>query len=134
MQEADARLVRRLLKVQVILGLGAVALALPLGGSAALSALIGAGSCLASNALFAVSVFQGYRAQAPEHIVLRFYGAEAAKIVLVLVLFAIALTAIEGLSVPVLLGAYLVTQVASNLIAAQMDERPRPRPIEPTQK
>lgn len=134
MQQADARLVRRVLKVQAILGLGALALALPLGGPIALSVLIGAGSCLAANALFAASVFRGYRAQEPERIVLRFYGAELAKIVLILALFAIALTMIDGLNVPVFLGAYLVTQVASHLIAAQLDERPGPRPAEPTQK
>ncbi len=134
MQQADGRLVRRVLKVQAILGLGAMALALPLGGSVALSVLIGAGSCLAANALFAVSAFRGYRAQAPERIVLRFYGAELAKIVLILALFAIALAMIDGLNVPVVLGAYLVTQFASHLIAAQSDVRPGPRPVEPTQK
>lgn len=134
MQQTDARLVRRVLKVQAILGLGALALSLPLGGSVALSVLIGAGSCLAANALFAVSAFRGYRAQEPERIVLRFYGAELAKIVSILALFAIALAMIEGLHVPVLLGAYLVTQVGSHLIAAQSDERPRPQPVEPTQK
>jgi ATP synthase protein I len=134
MQQADARLVRRVLRVQAILGLGAVALALPLGGSVALSVLIGAGSCLVANALFAVSVFRGYRAQEPERIVLRFYGAELAKIVVILALFAIALAMIDGLNVPVLLGAYLVTQMASHLIAAQSDVRPGPRPAKPTQK
>ena len=96
--------------------------------------MIGAGSCLVANALFAVSVFRGYRAQEPERIVLRFYGAELAKIALILALFAVALTMIEGLNVPVLLVSYLVTQVASHLIAAQSDVRPGPRPAEPSQK
>lgn len=134
MQQADARLVRRVLKIQAILGLGALALTLPLGGPVALSVLIGAGSCLAANALFAASVFRGYRAQEPERIVLRFYGAELAKIALILALFAVAFAMIEGLNVPVLLVSYLVTQVASHLIAAQSDVRPGPRPAEPSQK
>jgi ATP synthase protein I len=134
MQQADARLVRRVLKIQAILGLGALALTLPLGGPVALSVLIGAGSCLAANALFAASVFRGYRAQEPGRIVLRFYGAELAKIALILALFAIAMAMIEGLNVPVLLVSYLVTQVASHLIAAQSDVRPGPRPAEPSQK
>jgi ATP synthase protein I len=134
MQQADARLVRRVLKVQAILGLGAAVLALPLGSSVALSVLIGGGSCLAANALFAASVFRGYRAQEPERILLRFYGAELAKVVVILALLAIALALIDGLVAPVLLGAYLVIQVASTLIAAQSDERPGPRPAEPTQK
>jgi ATP synthase protein I len=134
MQQADVRLVRRILGVQAIIGLGAAALVLPFGSSIALSVLIGAGSCIAANALFAASVFRGYRAQDPERVLLRFYGAELAKIVVILALLAIALAMIDGLIVPVLLGAYLVTQVASNLIAAQSDERPGPGPVEPTQK
>ncbi|MGE5152767.1 MAG: ATP synthase subunit I [Bdellovibrio bacteriovorus] len=134
MQQSDARLVRRVLKIQAILGLGASVLALPLGGPIAFSVLIGAGSCFAANVLFAASVLRGYRAQEPERIVLRFYGAELAKIALILALFAIALVMIDGLNVPVLLVSYLVTQVASHLIAAQSDERPGPSPAEPTQK
>jgi ATP synthase protein I len=134
MQQAEARLVRRILRVQAMIGLGAAALALPLGSSVALSVLIGAGSCLVANALFAASVFRGYRAQDPERILLRFYGAELAKIVVILALLAIALAMIDSLIVPVLLGAYLVTQVAASLIAAQSDERPGSSPVEPTQK
>jgi len=117
-----------------MIGLGAAALALPLGSSVALSVLIGAGSCLVANALFAASVFRGYRAQEPERILLRFYGAELAKIVVILALLAIALAMIDSLIAPVLLGAYLVTQVAASLIAAQSDERPGSSPVEPTQK
>lgn len=134
MQQVDARLARRVLKVQAILGLGAAALALPLGSSVALSVLIGAGSCLAANALFAASVFRGYRAQEPERVLLRFYGAELAKIVVILALFAVALKMIDGLSAPVLLGAYAITQVGSSLIAAQTDRRPGPQSAEPNQK
>lgn len=134
MQQSDARLVRRVLKIQAILGLGAVALTLPLGGPVALSVLIGAGGCLVANALFAASVFRGDRAQDPGRLVLRFYGAELAKIVVILTLFAVAWALIDGLSVPALLGAYVVTQMTSTLIAAQMDERPGPRPADPTQK
>jgi ATP synthase protein I len=134
MQQAEARLVKRILRVQAMIGLGAAALALPLGSSVALSVLIGAGSCLVANALFAASVFRGYRAQDPERILLRFYGAELAKIVVILALLAIALAMIDSLIAPVLLGAYLVTQVAASLIAAQSDERPGSSPVEPTQK
>jgi ATP synthase protein I len=134
MQQAEARLVKRILRVQAMIGLGAAALALPLGSSVALSVLIGAGSCLVANALFAASVFRGYRAQDPERILLRFYGAELVKIVVILALLAIALAMIDSLIAPVLLGAYLVTQVAASLIAAQSDERPGSSPVEPTQK
>lgn len=134
MQQSDTRLVRRVLKVQAMLGAGIATLGLPFGGAVALSALIGAGSCLIANALFAKSVFQGYRAQEPGQIVLRFYGAELVKIVVILALFGIAWTLIDDLSVPVLLGAFVVTQVASTLIAAQTDARAGPEPVERTQK
>jgi ATP synthase protein I len=118
MHQADALRVKRILKVQALLGLVAVALALPFGGSVALSALIGSAACLLANALLAVSVFRGYSAQEPERILLRFYGAEVAKLALVVGLFGIAFVTVEDLNLPVLLGAYLVTQVASPIIAA----------------
>lgn len=125
---------KRVLKVQALVGLGTVAIALPFGGSVALSALIGAAVCVLANALFAVSVFRGYRAQEPERILLRFYGAEVAKLALILGLFGIVFVTAKGLSLPVLLGAYLVAQVAAPIIAAQSDDSPGTRPVDRTQK
>jgi ATP synthase protein I len=132
MHQADALLVKRVLKVQAILGLASVAIALPFGGPVAVSALIGAGSCLLANALFAAWIFRGYRAQEPERLLLRIYGAEIAKLALILGLFAIAFATLEGLNIPTLLGAYLVTQIASNAIAAQLGDRPKQRPDDRT--
>jgi ATP synthase protein I len=127
MQRAHALHAKRILKVQALLALVATVVALPFGGHVALSALIGAAACLSANALFAVSVFRSYRAQEPERILLRIYGAEVAKLALILGLFSVAFVTVEDLNLPVLLGAYLVTQVASPIIAAQ-SEVPREVP------
>ncbi len=123
MQQADALLAKRVLQVQAILGFLATAIALPFGSSVVISVLIGAGTCLLANSLFAVWVFRRYRAQRPERLLLRLYGAEAGKLALIVGLFVVAFVALDGLSIPALLAAYLVTQVASTLIAAQMDTR-----------
>jgi ATP synthase protein I len=132
MHQADALQAKRLLKVQAILGSLAVVIALPFGGPVAVSALIGAGSCLLANALFAAWIFRGYRAQEPERLLLRFYGAEIAKLVLLLGLFAVAFLTWGGINIPALLAAYLVTQIASSLIAAQLGDRPGSRPADRT--
>lgn len=124
MSQADVLLARRVLKVQAVLGAIISCVGVPFGSSIALSAFIGASACLLANALFVSMAFRGYRAQAPERIVMRFYGAEVAKIALILAIFAIALIALNDLNFPVLMGAYFVTQVASPIIAAQT-ERPR---------
>ena len=132
MHQADALQARQVLKVQAVLGSIAVAIALPFGGSVAMSALIGAGSCLLANTLFAVWVFRGYRAQEPERLLMRFYGAEIAKLAVLLGLFAVAFLTLEGINIPALLAAYLVTQIASSLIAAQLGDRPGSRPADRT--
>jgi ATP synthase protein I len=132
MHQADALQAKRVLKVQAILGSLAVVIALPFGGPVAVSALIGAGSCLLANALFAAWMFRGYRAQEPERLLLRIYGAEVAKLALLLGLFAVAFLTWEGINIPALLAAYLVTQIASSLIAAQLGDRPGSRPADRT--
>lgn len=103
--------------------MASVVFALPFGVSVAVSVLIGAGSCLAANALFAALVFRGYRAPEPARLVMRIYGAEILKIVLILGLFTIAFVTLDDLNLPVLLGAYLAVQVIPTLIAAQTPER-----------
>lgn len=47
-----------------------------------------------------------------------FYGAEVIKLSLVLGLFAVAYAAVEGLSVPALLAAYLAVQVLPAVFAS----------------
>jgi ATP synthase protein I len=132
MHQANALQAKQVLTVQAVLGSIAVIIALPFGGSVAVSALIGAGSCLLANALFAVWVFRGYRAQEAELLLLRLYGAEIAKLALLLGLFVVAFLTLKGLKIPVLLAAYVVPQIASSLIAAQMGDRPGSRPADRT--
>ena len=123
MQQPDVLQVKRVLWTQLIVGLIAIAVALPFGAPAALSALIGAAVCLLANMVFAFWVFRKYRAQDAGLLVMRMYGAEMAKIVLILFLFAVAFATIEGLNLPALLGAYFAVQVLSPLLATQLGAR-----------
>jgi ATP synthase protein I len=96
-----------------------------LGASVALSVLIGSAACLVATAVFAIRVFRGYRAQSPGVLLMRFYGAEAAKLATVLGLFAIAFATIEGLSIPALLAAYFAVQVLPPIIASEWGAGPK---------
>lgn len=123
MQQPDVLQVKRVLRTQLIVGLLAIAVALPFGTPAALSVLIGAAVCLLANMVFAFWVFRKYRAQEAGMLVMRVYGAEIAKIVLILVLFAVAFATLEGLNLPALLGTYFAVQVLSPLFATQLGAR-----------
>lgn len=123
MQQPAVLQVKRVLRTQLIVGLLAIAVALPFGTPAALSVLIGAAVCLLANMVFAFWVFRKYQAQDAGMLVMRMYGAEIAKIVLILVLFAVAFATIEGLNLPALLGAYFAVQVLSPLFAARAGAR-----------
>jgi ATP synthase protein I len=114
------------LGAQLVTALIAAVVAIPFGASAALSALIGGGVCLAANAFAAAWVFRRYRAQEPGLLVMRLYSAEVAKIALALGLFAAASATIEGLNVLVLLGAYLATQVVPAFLASAGGARSKP--------
>ena len=96
MQQADALLAKRTLQTQVVLGSLAVLIALPFGGSVALSVLIGAGACLLANGLFVVLVFRRYRAQETDRLLLSIYAAEAAKLAVLIGLFALAFAIAES--------------------------------------
>lgn len=115
---------KRLLLWQAVFALLAVLVALPFGAVALKSAGIGAGVCLLANWVFAQRVFRRYRAQQPGDLVLRMYGAEIVKIVLILASFALAFATIEHLNLPALLGAYLAVQVLPALFAVRPDGRP----------
>lgn len=123
MRQPDALQVKRVIVVQLLMTLLGALIGLLFGLSVALSVLIGAGVCLLANASFAFWVFRGYRAQEPGRLLVRFYGAELAKIVMILGLFALSFVTIEGLHLPALLIAYLVVQVMSPVIVGQWDAR-----------
>lgn len=127
--QPDRIQLKRLLLWQVVFALLAILIALPFGASALKSAGIGAGVCLLANWVFARRVFRRYRAQQPGELVMRMYGAEVVKIVLILTLFAIAFATLENLNLPALLGAYFAVQVLPAFLAtrpaAQTDARPK---------
>lgn len=127
--QPDRIQLKRLLMWQVVLALLAVLIALPFGVTALKSAGIGAGVCLLANWVFAQRVFRRYRAQQPGELVVRMYGAEVVKIVLILAFFAVAFATIETLNLPALLGAYFAVQVLPALLAtrpaARTDARPK---------
>lgn len=123
MHQPDVFQAKKVLNLQIILGLVLVAFASFFGASVAISVLVGAGSCLVANTLFAALVFRRYRAQEPGRLAMRIYGAEIAKVGLILGLFTIAFVTLEDLVLPALLGAYLAVQVIPILIAAQTPEQ-----------
>jgi ATP synthase protein I len=118
-QLTQATQARRVLVTQAILAPIAGVSTLAFGILPALSALIGGAVCLVANGAVVLWVFRDYRAQAPEALVLRLFGAEAIKVALVLGLFAAALVLVEALSLPFLLGGYFAVQVLSPILAVQ---------------
>jgi ATP synthase protein I len=114
---------KRLLQWQIAFAVGAVLISLPFGVLALKSSAIGAGVCLLANWAFAFRVFRRYRAQQPGEIVLRMYGAEIIKIVLILALFSVAFVTVEDLNLPALLGAYFAVQVLPALFASRPETR-----------
>ena len=121
MRQPDALQAKRVLKLQLATTLLGVFVGLIFGLSVALSVLIGAGVCLLANTVFVLWVFRGYRAQEPGRLLMRFYLAEVAKLAIILASFSVAFVMIEGLSLPVLLGAFFVVQVLPTVLAGQLD-------------
>jgi ATP synthase protein I len=115
----DSRQAKQLLVAQAIVTSALGLLGSLFGTRYGLSALLGAGIGTIGNALFAVWVFGRYRAQEPGMLVMRFYGAELAKLGLVLILLVSVFVWMEPLSVPTLLGAYFIVQLASAFFAGR---------------
>jgi len=96
------------------------AVALPLliiGWAHALSALVGGLISALGNGFAAARIFVPYRAQEPDKLMGRFYGAELGKLVLTGLLFAAAILWVEPLSVGALFGGFLVIQMIPILVA-----------------
>lgn len=126
MHQLDAPQAKRILIGQVVLTLVLTAAALPFGTHIALSVLIGAAVCLLATAVFAFWVFRRYSAQRPDLLLMRFYGAEVAKLVLVLGLFAVAFLTVKEINLPVLLTAYFVVQVLPTVLAPRWGAGSKP--------
>jgi ATP synthase protein I len=103
----------------VILGLGL----LFFGINAALSGFIGALIAATANGYFALRSFVHYRAQEPEEIAGRMFGAEIQKMVLTGILFGLIIVTLDSLNIGLLLGCYLIVQVAVPLIVLIYQDR-----------
>jgi len=99
----------------VLIGGGLLAAAGPVQ---AYSALVGGLTAAVANGFLASRVFADYRAQDPQRLLLRWYGAELMKLALVGALLAAAFVWIEPLSVGALFGAFLVIHLIPSVLAA----------------
>jgi ATP synthase protein I len=122
---SEAQQPKRILIGQLALTLVLTAAAVPFGRPVAVSVLIGAGTCLLASAVFVLWVFRRYRAQRPDVLVLRFYGAEVVKLAVVLGLFALAFATVDGLNLPALVAAYLAVQVLPLVVAPNWGAGPK---------
>lgn len=119
MQTLDAPRAKRILLMQL-----AAALLIPLGALvhsplAAASALVGGGIATVANAFFAAWMFGQYRAQDPQAIVLKMYGGELLKLVLIALVFIAVFVWMKPLILPAVLSAFLVVQILPPLIATR---------------
>jgi ATP synthase protein I len=103
----------------IVIGLAFLAF----GKSLALSGLTGGLIAASANGLFAYRSFRRYRAQEPGKIVGQMFGAEIQKLVLTGFLFWLTIVTLESLNIGILLGAYLMVQVAIPLIVLVFRDR-----------
>jgi ATP synthase protein I len=83
----------------------------------AISALAGGMIATIANMFFSVWVFADYRAQQPNRLLARLYGAEVAKLILVGILFAGAVQLIDPLSGGALFGVFLCVHLMPGLMS-----------------
>ncbi len=106
---------------QLAIGLLAALMLLAVDWIHAYSGLIGGLIAALANGVFAVRVFARYRAQEPERLLGRFYGAEFQKLILTAFLFAGAIIWISPLSAVALFGVYLLVQLVPILVSYFLD-------------
>ncbi|HHH38603.1 MAG TPA: F0F1 ATP synthase assembly protein I [Sedimenticola sp.] len=121
MHLADRRRAGRIIIAQLLATLVAALLLLAAGRVYALSALAGGTIATLANGWFALRVFAGYRAQRPERLLGRFYGAELQKLLLVAVLFAGVMLWLRPLSAAALFGTFMLVQLVPVLVSQLMD-------------
>jgi ATP synthase protein I len=88
-----------------------------------LSGAIGGLIAASANGYFAFRTFAHYRAQEPERLARRMFGAEIQKLLLTGLMFVLAIVYITPLSMGALLGCYLAVQVAVPLIVTHLYDR-----------
>lgn len=82
-----------------------------------------------ANSLLALTVFWSHIATRPQRQIIRIYVGEVVKLALVSFIFVTAFSTIDRLNVTALLAAYLLTQIASTVIAAQFHPRSETRQV-----
>ncbi len=107
----------RMLVIQLVLTLSLAVSGLAISHAAALSILVGGGTCTLATALFAVTVFGPYRVGRPAALLGKILGAEIGKLILVVGIFVFAFAKVDGLVVPAMLAAYFAAQVLPAMIA-----------------
>jgi ATP synthase protein I len=96
---------------------------LAFGKTIALSGVIGGLIATAANGFFAFRIFTHYRAEEPQKIAGRMFGAEIQKLIITGVMFGLTIVTITPLSIGALLGGYLFIQVAIPLIVLIIEDR-----------
>lgn len=84
---------------------------IPFGRTVVVSGLLGGAIALGSSLIMFFSVFKPYRAQQPERILAKFYGAEIAKLIFAMVAFALIVINVKPLSFLTLILVYFMLQV-----------------------
>lgn len=123
MQLAGNSLIRTLVALQFGAALGMGLLLSLFGFMVGLSGTIGGLIAASANGYFAYRTFVYYRAQEPERLARRIFGAEIQKLLLTGLMFALAIVYITPLSMGALLGCYLMVQVAVPLIVTHLYDR-----------
>ena len=116
----DVRRATRILLTQVGIAVLAAAIGLIYARPVGLSAMIGGGTAVVANTLFATGIFGPYQAQRPGKLVARFYGAELLKLLFIVSAFAAAFAWVKPLSVWALIGAFLMVQVLPLLLVNRL--------------
>ncbi|MET0003644.1 MAG: ATP synthase subunit I [Candidatus Thiodiazotropha sp.] len=96
---------------------------LAFGKTFALSGFIGGLIAAVANGYFAHRSFTHYRAQDPQKIAGRMFGAEIQKLIITGLMFGLTIVTITPLSIGALLGSYLFVQVAVPLIVLVIEDR-----------
>lgn len=96
---------------------------LAFGKTLALSGFFGGLIAAVANGYFAHRSFTHYRAQDPQKIAGRMFGAEIQKLIITGLMFGLTIVTITPLSIGALLGSYLFVQVAVPLIVLVIEDR-----------
>jgi ATP synthase protein I len=96
---------------------------LAFGKTVALSGVIGGLIAATANGYFAYRSFTHYRAEEPQKIAGRMFGAEIQKLIITGLMFGLTIVTITPLSVGALLGCYLFVQVVVPLIVLVIEDR-----------